>query len=221
VLLIKYLYGKSCYLDGFAKTGKSLWFRDLYTMDKLVNKWINDNEERKSIKVTSEEIQSISIAGRDFKMAPKTNFDLSITPPRCHVLCLSNKKNDPEMFDLFHADICIAIDVSKMVEIIGEANKHLGLRVVAGDVKYYSDSAEFLNLQSEENTAFVKPADPYFRESEYRIAIFWPNEEGSRINTMDDGQIRVFGDPAAQDDHIKLNFDCPEFGQIVVGEQRI
>ncbi len=219
--MIKYLYGKSCYLDDFAKTGKSLWFRDLYTMDKLVNKGISDNEELKSINVSSKEIQSISIDGRDFKVAPKTNFDISISPPRCHVLCLSNKKNDPEMFELFQADICIAIDVARMVEMIGDANKHLGLKVMAGYVKYYSNSEDFLNLQSEENTAFVKPADPYFRESEYRIAIFWPNEEDSTINTMDGGLIRVFSECAAQDEHIKLNFDCPEFGQIVVGEQRI
>ena len=91
IFMIKYLYGKSCYLDGFAKTGKGLWFRDLYTMDKLSNEDIKDDEKSKSAKVTSEEISTISLAGRDFRIAPNTHFDIARTPQRCHVLCLSNQ----------------------------------------------------------------------------------------------------------------------------------
>ncbi len=218
--MIKYLYGKSCYLDSFTKTGKGLWFRDLYTMDKLNNENIKDDEKCKSVKVDSEEISTISIAGRDFRIAPNTHFDISITPQRCHVLCLSNKENDPELFDLFDADICIAINVVKMVEMIREANRHIGLEVVAGNVKYYRDSAELLNCKPED-TAFLKPAAPYEKESEYRIAIFWPNGENSTINTVETGQINVFGVDAFQDDHITLNFQCSEFNQIVVGVARI
>jgi hypothetical protein len=218
--VIKYLYGKRCYLDRFAKTGKGLWFRDLYTMDKLSNEDISDDEECKSIKVASEEISSISIAGRDFRLAPNTHFNVSITPPRCHVLCLSDKENCPELFKLFEADICIAINVVKMVKMIQGANNHIGLEVVADNIKYYRDSTELLDCKPEK-AAFLKSAESYHIESEYRIAVFWPNGESSRINTVETGHINVFGDITAQDDHITFNFQCPEFSQIVVGVKRI
>lgn len=218
--MIKYLYGKSCYLDSFTKTGKGLWFRDLHTMDKLSNENIKDNEKYKSIKVTSKEISTISLAGRDFRIAPNTHFDILITPKRCHVLCLSDKGNDQELFDLFDADICIAINVSKMIEMIKKANRHIGLKVVADNVRYYRDFTELLNCKPEK-TAFLKPAEPYEKESEYRIAIFWPDCESSTINTMKDSYINVFKDEASPDDHITLNFQCPEFNQIVIGVMHI
>lgn len=217
--MIKYLYGKSCYLDSFAKTGEGLWFRDLYTMDKLSNEDIKDDEKCKSVKVASEEILTISLAGRDFQLAPDTHFDISITPQRCHVLCLSDKENDHELFELFRADICIAINVVKMAEMIKEANRHIGLEVVAGNVRYYSNSTELFNCKPEE-TAFLKP-EAYKKESEYRIAIFWPDGESSTINTVGAGHINVFGVGVSQDDHITLDFQCLEFNQIVVGVTRI
>ena len=114
----------------------------------------------------------------------------------------------------------LAINVVKMVEMIKEANKHIGLKVVADNVKYYRDSTELLNCKPDK-TVFLKPADPYEKESEYRIAIFWPNGESSTINTVGDGHINVFGVDASQDDHITLNFQCPEFNQIVVGVTRL
>jgi hypothetical protein len=220
-ILIKYLYGKACYLDEFSRTGKSLWFRDLYTMGKLCNEDISDDEERKTKKVTSEEISSISIDGRDFKVAQNSDFNFSITPRRCHVLCLSNRENSFELFDLFDADICIAINVAEMVEMIKSANKHLGFKVVSDEITYYRDSIDLLNCKSVEDAAFLKPAEPYQKESEYRIAVFWPKDENSNIYTDEVSHINIFDPSSIKDDHITFNFQCPEFNKIVVGVQRI
>lgn len=215
--MIKYLYGKRCDLDGFTKTGKGLWFRDLYTMGMLSNENIKDKEECKSIKINSEDISTITLAGRDFRMAPNTHSYISIRPSRCHVLCLSDKGNDPELFALFDADTCIAINVVKMEEMIREANRHIGIKVVAGNVKYYkNNSTELLDCMPEE-AVFRKPAEPYKKESEYRIAIFWINGENSTLNTTEDGHINVFCTDAFKDDHITFTFQGPEFNQIVVG----
>jgi len=190
-------------------------------MDKLNNEEISDNEKRKSVKVTSEEISSISLAGRDFKIAPNTDFDFSITPRRCYVLCLSNKGNSTDLYELFDADICIAINVVEMVEMINNANSHLGIRVVSGDIKYYTDSIDLLSCASEDDAAFLKPAKPYQREAEYRIAIFWPKNEDSKLHVEKFGYINVFGTNPAADDHMTLSFQCPEFSQVVVDVQRI
>ncbi|MEH6443034.1 MAG: hypothetical protein V7784_03970 [Oceanospirillaceae bacterium] len=190
-------------------------------MDKLSNEGITDNEEHKSIKVTSEEISSISIAGRDFRIAENTDLDVSIKPRRCHVLCLSNKGNSSELFELFEADICIAINVVEMVAMIKSANDHLGFEIISGDITYYRSSIELLACKSVEEGAFLKPVEPYQKESEYRIAVFWPKDESSEIYTREVGYKSVFDHSATKDDHITFNFQCPEFNQIVVGVQRI
>lgn len=207
-------------MDGFARTGKGLWFRDLYTMGKLCNENISDNEQNKTVKVASKEISHISLDGRKFKVAPGTKFDISYTSPRCHVLCLSDKENCPELFELFKADICIAINVVEMVKMIKAANHRYGVEVVADSVKYYKNSHQLLSSSPVE-LAFLKPEYPYQRESEYRIAMFWPSGEDAKIRSTDAGYINIFGEIPAENDHITLNFQCAEFSQIVVGVKRI
>ncbi|MEZ8321708.1 hypothetical protein AB6C72_25255, partial [Vibrio splendidus] len=85
--MIKYLYGKSQHLGRFAETGEGLWFRDLFTMDKLENENISDNEAKKSIQLAPDVITKVAIAGREFKIVPNKPVTFSQTPRRCHVLC--------------------------------------------------------------------------------------------------------------------------------------
>ncbi|EHD0130078.1 hypothetical protein NB525_11560 [Vibrio alginolyticus] len=212
--MIKYLYGKSQYLGHFAETGEGLWFRDLFTMDKLENENICDNEARKSIQLSPDAITKVTLAGRDFKVIPHNPITFSQSPRRCHVLCLSNKGNSKELFNLFDADICIAIDTKKLAMLIETANKHLGLKVVSGPIHYYEHENEIFDL-SQEQLVFVKPAQPYKRESEYRIAVFWPENESSQLLTRDNGSVYVFDSDGTSDDHITFNFESPPFEEVV------
>ena len=212
--MIKYLYGKSQYLEYFTETGEGLWFRDLFTMDKLENDNISDDEARKSIQLAPDAITKITLAGRDFKVVPCNPIIFSRYPRRCHVLCLSNKGNCKELFTLFDADICIGIDTKKVAMLIETANKHLGLKVVSGPIYYYEHESEVSDL-SQEELVFVKPTEPYKRESEYRIAVFWPENESSQLLTKDNGSVYVFHNDGTSDDHITFNFESPDFEEVV------
>nr|PMI21754.1 hypothetical protein BCU50_12850 [Vibrio sp. 10N.286.46.E10] len=212
--MIKYLYGKSQYLKPFTETGKGLWFRDLFTMDKLDNDNISDDEAIKSIQLAQDSITKVIIAGREFKVVPDKPIKFSQAPRRCHVLCLSEKNNDKELLELFEADICIGINVAKLAELIETANKHLGLEVVADSITYYEHENEILDL-SQEQLAFVKPADPYSREHEFRIAVFWPQDSSSQLETESHGKINVFHASGTSDDHITLNFESPAYEEVV------
>ena len=217
--MIKYLYGKSQYLDNFAKTGERLRFRDLFTMDKLQNEDICDNEANKAIELAPDAISKVIIAGREFEVIPDKPIIFSRTPRRCHVLCLSHLGNAPELFKLFKADICIGLDVTKMAQLIETANKHRSFEVIADSMTYYKHESQLLDL-SQERLAFVKPAEPYSREHEYRIAIFWPNDESSTLKTIDDGEMNVFYKNGAPDDYIAFNFKSPAYEEIVYSVTR-
>ncbi|TOQ34645.1 hypothetical protein, partial [Vibrio parahaemolyticus] len=127
---------------------------------------------------------------------------------------LSNKGNSKELFNLFDADICIAIDTKKLAMLIETANKHLGLKVVSGPIHYYEHENEIFGL-SQEQLVFVKPAQPYKRESEYRIAVFWPENESSQLLTRDNGSVYVFDSDGTSDDHITFNVESPAFEEVV------
>lgn len=212
--MIKYLYGKSKYLEHFAETGKGLWFRDLFTMDKLENDNISDDEARKSIQLAPDAVTKVIIAGREFKVVPNKPITFSRAPRRCHVLCLSEKGHDKELFELFKADICIGINVAKLAELIEKANKHLGLEVIADSITYYERESEILDL-SQEQLAFVKPSDPYSREHEFRIAVFWPQDSSSQLATDEHGKINFFHVSGTSDDHITFNFESPAYEEVV------
>ena len=213
--MIKYLYGKSQYLGSFAEIGKGLWFRDLYTMDKLENDKISDDEASKAIELAPDAITQVTIDGRPFKVVPNKPIQFSQSPRRCHVLCLSDRGNDSELFTLFEADICIAINVQKMVELIESANKHLELKVVADSITYYDHENELFDL-TQEQLAFFKPVDPYSKEYEYRIAIFWPENEGSKVKPDGHGYVNVFHSNGTANDHITFNFESPVYEEVVV-----
>lgn len=217
--LIKYLYGKHQFLKGFSETGKGLWFRDLYTMDKLNNESIKDDESYKSIYLEPNAIKSVTLAGSPFNVIPKDPIKFSQSPRRCHVLCLSNKANDPDLFKLFQADICIAIDVNKMVELIESANIHRNLEIVAKEITYYFNELDTMDCSVDE-LVFLKPSNPYSQESEFRIAVFWPSDDQSKIETERNGSVNVFGSENTKDDHIAFNFECSEFNQVVVNVTR-
>jgi hypothetical protein len=184
-------------------------------MDKLENTEISDDEAKKSILLEPDAISQISINDRTFNVVPNGPIKFSQAPRRCHVLCLSDIENDPQLFKLFEADICIAIDTQKMIELIASANKHLGLEVMADSIKYYSNEDELFDLSLEE-LVFYKPKEPYSRECEYRIAVFWPYDENTQIKTVADSYVNLFHVGTAND-HITFDFKSPVYEKVVIG----
>ena len=211
----RFLYGKSINFKSFLKTGYPLWFRDLNSLGKLENKQINDDESIRNHEVNSDQLQKITLNGRDFKLAKNSTFNWRLPTRRCHVLCLSNCGNDDRLFQRFNADICIELKTDKIIELIKEGNRSKKLEVVGREIEYYKKGF----LPSSHNPfelVFKKEYEKYYIENEYRIAIFWPEDDDSTVFTTDNKLINVFGKQASNDDHIKIKFDPSYLKDIVV-----
>lgn len=211
--LIKYLYGKQQVLGRFAETGEGLWFLDLFSMDKLENEKIRDDEAWKSVQLAPDAITSMNINGRDFKCVPNTPIVFSQAPKRCHVRCLSNKGNCEELFQRFEADICIGINVIKMKSYIEDANTTLGLKVVMKPITYYESDFDTRDL-TQEDLAFLK-AKKYMPEDEFRIAIFFPEAESTQLKTDSDGLVNIYSHDGFKDDHISFEFGGVAYEDVV------
>jgi hypothetical protein len=213
IKLIKYLYGKSKNLGNFADTGYGLWFRDLFSMSKLENEKISDDEASKSIQLAPDAITKFIIDGRDFKIVPNNPIVFSQSPNRCHVLCLSNKGNCDDLFQRFDADICIGINVIEMKKYIKDANSKLGLKVVMRPITYYENDFE-ISIPTQDDLVFFKPKT-YMPEDEFRIAIFWPKGESTQLLTESDGFVNIFSPDIWKDDHIAFEFWGPAYEKVV------
>ena len=213
--ITKYLYGKLTNLSNFLRSGESLWFRDIYSLNMLENKIICDEESIKKFKIDSKHISKVTLDGHDFKLVPNSIFRMSQPTRRCHVLCLSNKGNSAELFERFNADICIEINVDLLIQLIKQNNEHFNLEVIGKDVAYFETG----NLPESIDTmelVFRKEAEKYQVEDEYRIAIFWPYDHKTRIMTTDGNYINVFADNPSCDDHISLDFIDLDRNELIV-----
>ena len=211
----KFLYGKSINFKSFLKTGSPLWFRDLNSLGKLENQQINDDESIRNHEVNFDQLQKITLNERDFKLAKNSTFNWKLPTRRCHVLCLSNCGNDDRLFQRFNADICIELRTDKIIELIKEGNRSKNLEVVGRDVEYYLKDSLPSSYDPFE-LVFKKEYKRYHIENEYRIAIFWPEDDDSTVFTTDNRRINVFGQQASNGDHIKIKFNHSDLKDIVV-----
>lgn len=132
----KYLYCKYLDLKGLFTTGKWLRFTDIVEYAKRENQAIRDNESERAFEFTSKTFKRVTVdgdilTGNDFK---KITFTLPTR--RCHVLCLSNKKNAPELFNRFNADTCIEINIEELVNILQETFKGI-VEIINKNVEYF------------------------------------------------------------------------------------
>lgn len=142
---------------------------------------MRDNEENK-IFLFEPNTVTLNVAGHDVNpddIAADINF--TIKARSCYCLCLSNKKNNEELFNKFNADVCIEFNVEYLMEFLNFLFvEKMGGEVVAKNVNYYNKNAgiNFLNYQE---AVFTKP-DTYSHEDEYRVAIFLPYDNETIIN---------------------------------------
>jgi hypothetical protein len=179
--MYKYIYGKWEILKGLVEGTQSLRFCDIRHYVRLENEHMRDNEEHKIFLFEPHTIL-LNVAGHDLNpedFAADVNFNI---PARnCYCLCLSNKKNDPELFDIFKADVCIEFNVEYLMEFLNFVFvEKMGGEVVSKNITYYTKSAGLHSLTSQE-AVFTKPQN-YAHEDEYRVAIFLPYDDKSIIN---------------------------------------
>lgn len=173
----KFLYGKKEFLSDIIHGNKSPRFSDLTHYARLENNNMRDNEMSKTF-IIDKDATSIRING--YILNPTSiveNPTLSILPQHCYCLCLSNKKNDPELFRRFKADICIEFDIEKLLKVLESSllPKLSGLSIEARDIRYY-DPKSPPETTDPKSIVFYKP-NCFSPEAEFRIAIFYPTDK--------------------------------------------
>lgn len=196
--MYKYLYGKWEYLKGLVDGSGQIRLCDIRHYARLENENMQDDEEFKHFEFTPE---SIKIAFAGIEVNPDDlagNVKFSMPVRNCLCICFSNKKNDPELFEKFNADVCIEFNVAYLIDFLKFVfEKRFGGKVVARNVEYYDKNAGLDYLPSEA-AVFTKPIK-YKHESEYRIAAFLPYDAETVINIPDKEAFRAF-----------KRCDCPE-----------
>lgn len=206
-MLTKFLYGKIEHLSEFLKGKCSPRFSDISHYSRLENILMRDNEMRKDFFIDKNDVQiniygklitannknsprkiayqdrhglqdhprfvSLVLSAADLYNDPR----ITVTPRHCYCLCLSNKKNDSDLFSKFNADICIEINIEKLIWLLTETAKHHlpGTKIVNKEVIYYQyhNGINALSFANPEEAVFLKP-DIFAHEDEYRIALFYP-----------------------------------------------
>jgi hypothetical protein len=164
----KYLYGQREFLIPALYGQAELRFCHIDHYAALENELMRDDESKKTF---SSPDGSVFIRHKG-KTTETTEFKTIKTPAECYCLCLSNTKNSKELFERFKADICLEVDVYRLVKLMTETvNSVLGLngcRVLSGHAIYFNGQSDVSwNLDN----------GPYYKdrrfsvEDEYRIVI--------------------------------------------------
>jgi len=213
---IKYLYGEKSNLLDFYQHGGPLWFRDIYTLNMLENNLICDDESNKSFNIGSKHIKRFTIDGKEYKLFPNSKFKIHQPTRRCHVLCLSNSGFNSELFQRFNADICIAINVELMIQAIKDGNKNI--EVIGRNVEYFKHD-KFPDSLDTKELVFIKDFEKYNIEDEYRIAVFWPCDNKTKIETECGNFINLFGEKPSIDNHIEFTFEGSDLTDLIIKAQ--
>ena len=172
----KYLYGKKFFLKNFIE-GKSVRFSDLSHYSRLENKLMKDDEKTKKFSC-DRYATCLTINGCVINSNNMTKNPVFSMPVRhCYCLCLSNRKNSKELFNKFQADVCIEIDVDKMLEALNYffSHKLKGMEIQAKNIIYY-DPLDSLPKSNEEELIFYT-ANSFLHEDEFRITLLYPRDK--------------------------------------------
>jgi len=211
----KYLYGKKQFLEAVTKGESGLRFSDISHYSRLENEHMRDKETSKQFSIDRYTAR-LEINGHVLNPDDMVDNPVFSIPVRhCYCLCLSNRKNSEELFDRFDADICIEIDVDKLLEALGFVFSHKlkGMEVQAREIIYY-DPFDPPPTQNGEELVFYKPHS-FRHEAEFRVALFYPiNKKGFKV---EDGVIVPF---AIEDEsmHMFISHSDPTFiTQFILG----
>ncbi|MGL5221095.1 MAG: hypothetical protein ACRC8G_16875 [Plesiomonas shigelloides] len=173
----RYLYGKKEYLSELLSRKLFPRFSDISHYSRLENNCMRDDEERKEFFMNRNEvvfsINGITIPKEDLA----ADFKFTLPVRHCYCLCLSKKKNDKELFKKFKADICLEIDVERLVAELRSAlhESFAGTEVIVRDVVYYNAYECIIDVTHKERV-FYKPVK-FKHEEETRIALFYPEHK--------------------------------------------
>lgn len=203
----RYLYGRKEYL-GDVISGRSLpRFSDLSHYKRLENDNMKDEEERKSFYLNRKDTK-VTINGRTLNNEDlATDISIGVPTRHCYCACFSKRKNDPELFDTFKADICLEIDIDVLVGELKAifSGSLVGTEVVCKDIKYYDVYAPVIDVSSSE-LVFYKPMS-FQHEAETRIALFYPeNKSGFKDKDGNFIPIRLKDESS----HIIISGDSPD-----------
>lgn len=204
----KFLYGKKRFLTPVIKGEISPRFSHISNYARLENQKMRDNEVQKNF-ILNRFTTRIIINNRAITPSSLVeNPTISIPTQPCYCLCLSDKEDDPELYKIFQADICIEIDVDILIEILNLVfSKFKGLEIVAQQVKYFDPYDRPITRKSKE-LVFYKPK-MFSHEAEFRVALFYPvDKRGFRGK---DGSIIPFALP---DENMCLEFKTDDLSLI-------
>lgn len=134
-----------------------------------------------------------------------SDIELKLNARHCYCLCLSNRKNDPELFERFQADICIEVKVADLIEFLNDffSKRFQGMVVKGREIIYYEKDYLPQSINPYD-LVFYKPK-VFSPESEYRIALFYPEEKEGFKST--EGETVNFINP---DESLHMVFQYPE-----------
>jgi hypothetical protein len=182
----KYLYGLREFLIPVLYGQAELRFCHIDHYATLENELMRDDESKKEFTSPN---GSVSIIHKGKRTHP-TDFKTIKITPECYCLCLSNTKDSKELFERFSADICLEVDVDKLVKLMTETvNPMIGLstcRLLSSNANYFSGQSDV--SWSQDSAPFYKNKS-FDIEDEYRIAIIpicdvFYTRLGEEINSM-------------------------------------
>lgn len=175
--MIKYLYGKKKNFTSLLDGKVSLRFTHISNYARLENENMKDNEVEKTTAFNPKKIR-VKFDGFELDSNSILGFSITRKTRSCFCLCLSNRKNSPELFEKFNADICVEVKVDEFVKFLTDyfEQDDYGVTVLARDITYYDDTIDFLSYSDWTDLTFVKPLS-FRHEDEFRIAIFPPLHE--------------------------------------------
>ncbi|WP_122386808.1 hypothetical protein [Pseudomonas syringae group genomosp. 7] len=201
--MLKYLYGKKLYLNDWIEGAQGVRLSDIAHYSIMENELMRDDELAKSFVFDKEQV-TFSINGVLLNAADMdANPVITIFPERCFCVCFSGKKNDPILFERFKSDVCVEVDIEKLVELLRVGLSRLeGVTVVHRDVNYYP--AIMATPTPDLLSAVFYKRDIYAVEDEYRIAVMIPSHR--RLLRGPEGKaVAIFSDDHADLRHMFVN----------------
>lgn len=186
---IKYLYGKKAFLLPVIEDKAGLRLSDLTHYSRMENEIMRDNEMEKIFTVDKRRF-NFTVSGHLVNPAEMTADPFfTLTPQHCYCICFTSRKNDPELYRMFRADICVGFDVDMLQERLEILSfRFPGMEFQGKDVVYYHPGTPPDTFMPKE-LVFFKPA-AFRHEAEYRLAMFYP--EGKTGFKTSDGVVIPF-----------------------------
>lgn len=206
-----YLYGKKRFLGDLIEGDQGIRLSDIAYYSIMENEEMRDNELQKEFVLDKEgfvlEVNGHKINSNDMTQNPT----FTVAPPRCFCVCFSVKKNSPELFERFKADVCIEVSLEALLDVLrASAERFEGMDVIHGPVCYYPPimSDAFPDIDS----VLFSKRDIYSVEAEYRVAVTVPPHR-KNFRSVDGETIRIFSDDPKDIRHLFVNGVTPEINK--------